>query len=202
MQRPGWPFTSRAALSSADGRRRTATAVPASRPRTADRLLATILHYRLHLPQVAIAALFSVRPETINKRIRDIRQLLDQAGHTIQPGPHRLARLDDLYNLATAAEITVQGARFGRTWCEIDDFTHAYGYDVRSWPGYPLLREIRDLHTLGSYSRRVRGGDQVARGELARRVKSLRAGDTTAQWQEVEPARGEPIRQDGLTGQA
>ena len=73
----------------------------------ADRLLATTLHQRLALPQVAIAVLFSVRPETINKRIRDIRQLLDQAGHTIQPGPHRLASLDDLYSLATAAEITV-----------------------------------------------------------------------------------------------
>jgi hypothetical protein len=70
----------------------------------ADRLLATILHYRLHLPQVAIAALFSVRPETINKRIRDVRQLLDQAGHTIQPGPHRLANLDDLYGLAGTAD--------------------------------------------------------------------------------------------------
>jgi hypothetical protein len=73
----------------------------------ADLLLATTLYQRLALPQVAIAVLFSVRPETINKRIRDIRQLLDQAGHTIQPGPHRLTRLDDLYNLATAAEITV-----------------------------------------------------------------------------------------------
>jgi hypothetical protein len=68
---------------------------------------ATTLHQRLALPQVAIAVLFSVRPETINKRIRDIRQLLDQAGHTIQPGPHRLASLDDLNSLATAAEITV-----------------------------------------------------------------------------------------------
>jgi hypothetical protein len=71
----------------------------------ADRLLATILHYRLHLPQVAIAALFSVRPETINKRIRDIRQLLDQAGYVIQPGRHRLASLDDLYRLTTAEGI-------------------------------------------------------------------------------------------------
>ncbi len=57
----------------------------------ADRLVAAILHYRLALPQVAVAALFRVRPETVNKRIRDIRQLLDQAGHAIQPGPHRLA---------------------------------------------------------------------------------------------------------------
>jgi DDE family transposase len=73
----------------------------------ADRLLATILHQRLALPQVAIAALFSVRPETTSKRIRDTRQLLDQAGHAIQPGPHRLASLDDLYDLAAAEGITV-----------------------------------------------------------------------------------------------
>jgi hypothetical protein len=46
------------------------------------------LQYRLVLPQVAIVVLFRVRPETLNERIRDIRQLLDQAGHTIQPGPH------------------------------------------------------------------------------------------------------------------
>jgi hypothetical protein len=59
------------------------------------------------LPQVAIAALFSVRPETINKRIRDIRQLLDQAGHTIQPGPHQLTSLDDLYRLAAAEGIII-----------------------------------------------------------------------------------------------
>ena len=71
-------------------------------------LLATILHQGLSLPQAAIAALLSVRPETINgKRIRAIRQLLDQAGRAIQPGPHRLASLDDLYSLATAGGITV-----------------------------------------------------------------------------------------------
>jgi hypothetical protein len=46
-----------------------------------------------------------VRPETIKKRIRDIRQLPDQAGHTIQPGPHRLASLNDLSSLAAAEGI-------------------------------------------------------------------------------------------------
>ena len=73
----------------------------------ADRFLATILHQRLALPQVAIAALFNVRPETINRRIRDIRKLLDQAGYPIQPGPHRPANLDDLYRLAAAAGIAI-----------------------------------------------------------------------------------------------
>ena len=74
----------------------------------ADRLLAAVLHYRLGLPQVAIAALFGVRPETVSKRIRDIRQLLDQAGYAIQPGPHRLANLEDLYDLARSTDIAIQ----------------------------------------------------------------------------------------------
>jgi hypothetical protein len=74
----------------------------------AGRLLVTVLHQRLALPQVAIAALFGVRPETVNKRIRDIRQLLDQAGPAVQPGPHRLAILDDLYKLARSTGIAIQ----------------------------------------------------------------------------------------------
>jgi transposase len=73
----------------------------------ADRLLATVFHQHLALPQVAIAALLSVRHETINRRIREIRQLLDQAGHTIQPSPHRPASLDEFYSLAAAEGITI-----------------------------------------------------------------------------------------------
>ena len=72
----------------------------------ADRLLATTLHHHFALPQTAIATLFTVRPETINRHIREIRQLLQQVGHTIPPGPTRLATLKDLYNYATTAGIT------------------------------------------------------------------------------------------------
>jgi hypothetical protein len=72
----------------------------------ADRLLATVLHHRLALPQVAIATLFDVRPETINKRIRYIRLLLDTTGHAIQPAAHTTATLNELYTLANTAGIT------------------------------------------------------------------------------------------------
>jgi Rhodopirellula transposase DDE domain len=72
-----------------------------------DRLMATVLHHRLALPQITIAVLFGVRPETINKRIRDIRTLLDRAGQTIQPAESRLTCLDDLYDLARTAGITI-----------------------------------------------------------------------------------------------
>jgi transposase len=73
----------------------------------ADRLLAVVLHQRLGLPQTAIADLFDVRPETINRHIRDLRQLLSQAGHTIHPGTRRLATLDDLHRLAAAEGLSV-----------------------------------------------------------------------------------------------
>jgi hypothetical protein len=80
---------------------------PPPRLTFADRLLATTLHLRLALRKVAIAALFAAQPEAISRRIRDIRQLLDQAGHTIQPGPHKLSSLDDLYRLATAESTVI-----------------------------------------------------------------------------------------------
>jgi transposase len=72
----------------------------------ADRLMAVILHQHHGLPQVAIASLFGVRPETLNRRIRDTRELLRTAGHTIPPARHRLASLDDLRAFATANDNT------------------------------------------------------------------------------------------------
>src|SRR4051794_7561051 len=73
----------------------------------ADRLLATVLHHRLALPHTPVAAPFRVRPETANRRIRDTRGLLDQAGHTITPADEPLATLNDLYRLAATAGIAI-----------------------------------------------------------------------------------------------
>jgi hypothetical protein len=62
--------------------------------------------HRLGRPQVAIAGLFTVRPETINKQLRTVRKLLQQAGHTIQPDPNKITTIDDLHNYAAANGIT------------------------------------------------------------------------------------------------
>ena len=79
---------------------------PRPRHTLAGKLTAAILHDRHGLPQKAIAALFQTTPEVISRHIGDIRRLLRQAGHAIQPGPARLATLDDLYRHATAHGIT------------------------------------------------------------------------------------------------
>ncbi|MFF0490778.1 phosphotransferase enzyme family protein [Nocardia sp. NPDC003482] len=66
------------------------------------------------------------------------------------------------------------GVRFGRSATELHEFGLAYGWDVREWPGFEVLREIRDLHTLTSYIRRAEAGDPAAGAELRHRTRSLR----------------------------
>ena len=67
-----------------------------------------MLHQRFALPQSPSQPCSASGPKTINKRICDIRQLLEQAGYTIQPSPRQLASLDDLYGLATTAGIVIR----------------------------------------------------------------------------------------------
>ena len=77
---------------------------------------------------------------------------------------------------------THQGARFGRSRAERDAFTRAYGYDVTAWPGFPVLREMRDLHTLGSYIRLADTGNEQAATQLRSRIATLKNGDVNALW--------------------
>ncbi|MEV8034845.1 aminoglycoside phosphotransferase family protein [Streptomyces sp. NPDC086182] len=77
---------------------------------------------------------------------------------------------------------TYQGVRFGRTQEELDDFSVQYGYDIREWPGLPVLCRIRDLHTLGSYIRRADIGDGTAARQLHFRIETLRNDDVDARW--------------------
>jgi hypothetical protein len=70
-----------------------------------ERLLITVLHQRLGLPQAVLAELFPVTLMTANRAIRQIRPLLDQAGYTITPVGKRLYSAADLtaYAISTGA---------------------------------------------------------------------------------------------------
>jgi thiamine kinase-like enzyme len=57
----------------------------------------------------------------------------------------------------------------------------AYGFDVRSWPGYPVLREIRELTMTTWIMQNVQESPQIA-AEFALRVSSLREGDRDRAW--------------------
>jgi len=77
---------------------------------------------------------------------------------------------------------THHGARTGRSAVERAAFTEAYGWDVTTWPGFPVLREMRDLHTLGAYIGRAANADTAAADELRYRIHTLRTGATDARW--------------------
>ncbi|GAB4087313.1 hypothetical protein GCM10028784_39430 [Myceligenerans cantabricum] len=77
---------------------------------------------------------------------------------------------------------TFQGIRFGRSDADLHAFSLAYGHDLTHWPGLPVLTELRDLHTLGSFIRRADHGDAEAARQLAFRLGTLRAKDRTALW--------------------
>lgn len=71
---------------------------------------------------------------------------------------------------------TLQAPRFGLPDCQRDAFIAAYGHDIRSWDGYPILREIRELSTLSALPRDGHA-DPAALRELHIRLRSLRTGD-------------------------
>lgn len=63
-------------------------------------------------------------------------------------------------------------------------FAASYGYDLLTWPGWTLLRDIVELHSIGSYIR-LAASKPAAANELRRRVDSLRTGDRSIVWHPV-----------------
>jgi aminoglycoside phosphotransferase (APT) family kinase protein len=71
---------------------------------------------------------------------------------------------------------TLQATRFGLPDDQRNAFVDAYGQDIRSWNGYPILRDIRELSTLTALLRDGHA-DAAAQRELRTRLRSLWTGD-------------------------
>jgi aminoglycoside phosphotransferase (APT) family kinase protein len=71
---------------------------------------------------------------------------------------------------------TLQAPRFGLRDEQRNAFIAAYGHDIRSWEGYPVLRDMRELSTLSAILRDAHA-DALAARELRVRLASLRSGD-------------------------
>jgi hypothetical protein len=77
--------------------------------------------------------------------------------------------------------------RFGRAGEDgIDAFAAAYGWDIRGWPELDTLVAIREITGLSPYIRTAQT-KTFSRQQLAYRLHTLQAGDTTARW-ETPPA--------------
>lgn len=75
----------------------------------------------------------------------------------------------------------VQHERFGLSRDAYRAFASAYGFDVRSWSGYAILRRIRELAITAWVGARA-GQDGAAATEFRRRIDSLRDGRTARRW--------------------
>jgi aminoglycoside phosphotransferase (APT) family kinase protein len=77
--------------------------------------------------------------------------------------------------------LAVSQLRFGHAVDVHRQLADAYGVDIATWPGYPVLRELRELKlaAVGLPNAHV---NPVVGFELRLRLRSLRAAHTTARW--------------------
>lgn len=67
--------------------------------------------------------------------------------------------------------------RFGHPADDYEKFCHLYGWDIREWPGYPVLRDIRELRMITTNARKSSPDSRSAQ-EVRRRVGQVRAGSS------------------------
>ena len=71
--------------------------------------------------------------------------------------------------------------RYGVPAQEYRAFTDAYGWDVRDWDGFAVLRGARETASAAWVAQQV-PGNPAAAAEFRRRVDSLRNGGTSVRW--------------------
>lgn len=72
--------------------------------------------------------------------------------------------------------------RFGwHTREEYESFVEIYGFDILKWPGYGVLRDIRELHMITWLTLNVNDNDRLAE-EARKRIKSIRTDSGWREW--------------------
>lgn len=97
--------------------------------------------------------------------------LIDLDGFAIGPREWDLALTAIYYN------------SFGwHTREEYEVFVKTYRFDVMEWPGYPVLRDIREFLMVTWLSQKASDDEKVA-AEMRKRISSLRTGSDKRDWQ-------------------
>jgi aminoglycoside phosphotransferase (APT) family kinase protein len=136
----------------------------------------------------------------LRTRCDAIEMQLSELEYALPPGPiHGDAHTGNLLGAAGRARLTdfevsavgprewdlvpvaVGVERLGITTLQWDRFVAGYGFDVRTWHGYPLFREIRELGMTTWLAQNVAESGAIA-SEVALRVQSLRDGDLDRAW--------------------
>lgn len=78
--------------------------------------------------------------------------------------------------------VEIHCRRFGYPEAHYRDFVDAYGFDVTTWSGYPVLRDVRELRMITTNARKSTG-QATKLTEVHRRIAALRRGHTEQRWQ-------------------
>jgi aminoglycoside phosphotransferase (APT) family kinase protein len=67
------------------------------------------------------------------------------------------------------------------TKAEYEQFAEVYGFDVMQWPGYPVLRDVREFLMVTWLSQKG-ADDEHAAAEVRKRIASLRSAGSRRDW--------------------
>ncbi|GAB3172088.1 aminoglycoside phosphotransferase family protein [Myceligenerans halotolerans] len=99
--------------------------------------------------------------------------LLDPAGSAVLSDWDSAVIAPREWDLVT---VEVHCRRFNHSPAEYDEFCRRYGRDIREWPGYNWLRDVRELRMITTNARKSPPGSPAA-AEVRRRIDSLREGE-------------------------
>jgi aminoglycoside phosphotransferase (APT) family kinase protein len=64
---------------------------------------------------------------------------------------------------------------------EYEEFVRVYGFDIRKWPGYPVMRAVREF-LMVVWLIQAAGGDERTAMESRKRIGALRTGASRTDW--------------------
>jgi hypothetical protein len=79
------------------------------------------------------------------------------------------------------ATVEIHCRRFGYGAAHYEEFATRYGFDVTSWSGYSVLRDLRELRMITTNAKRAAAGTPTL-SEVERRVQGLRHGHDYLRW--------------------
>ena len=65
---------------------------------------------------------------------------------------------------------------------EYETFARIFGFDIMTWPGYPVLREIREFLMVTWVIQKATESAEIA-AEASKRIEALRTGSSRKDWQ-------------------
>ena len=123
---------------------------------------------------------FALPPGVIHGDANVGNVLRDSSGHPVVIDLDGFATGPREWDLALTA---IYYDSFGwHTREEYEDFTRVYGFDIMTWPGYPVMRAVREFLMVTWVIQKAPESEQAA-AEAAKRIAALRIGASRKDWQ-------------------